>query len=141
MPAQRQASTEEEAPIRRRADGHLPVVEPDALADPDEPVAAAVAGRAARAIAGRGTPAIVAYLDAELIRGVPERYHRLGGTGVLERVGEAFLNDPVGRDIHATRQREAVAGDLQPHGQPGTPDLLQQAVETVEPRLRRQARI
>jgi len=95
----------------------------------------AVAGNGA---AGRGALAVVAYFDRQLVRGVVQRYLGLGGIGVLERVGEALLNDPVRRDVGPARQRKAITGDPQPHRQPGAPDLGQQPVETVEPWLRRQ---
>jgi hypothetical protein len=128
MPGERQARREEEAPAGGRASGHLAVVEPDTLADPDESVPVTVARR--------GAQAVVAYFDAQLVGGVLKRYHRFSGIGVLEGVGEAFLNDPVGGDVDTTRQREAIAGDTEPHGQCGAPDLFQQPAETVEAWLR-----
>jgi hypothetical protein len=67
-------------------------------------------------VAGRGTLAVVAYFDAQLVGGVLKRYHRFGGIGVPERVGEAFLNDPVGGDVDTARQREAITGDTEPDG-------------------------
>lgn len=51
---------------------HRAVVESHTLADPDEPVAAAVAAR--------GSAAVVAHLDTELIGAV--MHHRLGGIGM-----------------------------------------------------------
>jgi hypothetical protein len=51
---------------------------------------------------------------------------------VLEHVGEAFLDDPVGGDVEAARQREAISGDAQPDGQSGAACLIEQPSETVE---------
>ena len=121
---------EQEATVCLRACGHLAVVEPDPLADPDEAVAAAVTVP--------GAPAVVAYLDAQLIGRVVQRYLGFGCLCVLEHVGEAFLDDPVGGDVDPARQGELLTGNAQPHGQPGTPELFQQSVKTVEAWLRRE---
>jgi len=76
--------------------------------DPNEPVTTAVACR--------GAVAVVAHLDPQLVCGVPERDLGLGRMCVLERVGESFLDDPVG-------------GDVDPAGQlPGIPARVSSAL-------------
>jgi len=92
----------------------------------------------AAAVTVPGAPAVVAYLDAQLIGRVVQRYLGFGRLCVLEHVGEALLDDPVGGDIDPARQGELLTGNAQPHGQPGTPELFQQSVKTVEAWLRRE---
>ena len=55
---------------------------------------------------------------------------------VLERVGQALLDDPVRGEVDPARERERLAVDVQLDGQPGAADLVQQRVEAVEPGLR-----
>ena len=54
---------------------------------------------------------------------------------VLEHVGETFLDYPVGGDVDPAGQLEGITVDVQPHGEPGAPDVSQQRVKTVEARL------
>src|SRR5690242_15017719 len=54
---------------------------------------------------------------------------------VLEHVGETFLDYPVGGDVDPAGQVEGITVDVQPRGEPGTPDVLQERAKTVEPRL------
>ena len=54
---------------------------------------------------------------------------------MLERVGQALLDDAVGGEVDAAREREGLAVDVQPDGQAGAADLVQQRVEAVEARL------
>lgn len=56
----------------------------------------------------------------------------MAGAGVLERVGQAFLDDPVGRQVDRRRERERLAIDVQLDGQAGPADLVQQGAEGVE---------
>ena len=57
---------------------------------------------------------------------------------MLERVRQALLDDAIGGQVDRAREREGLAVDVQPHGQAGAADLLEQGVEPVEPGLRRQ---
>ncbi len=112
--------------------------------DPDEPVTGmtSLAERADLAgcagLAGCAALAVILYIDAQFGGRVVQRDHRLGGVGVFEHVGEALLDDPVGGDVEPAGQREAIPGDPQPDGQARSPDLVEQPVETVQPRLWRQ---
>ena len=54
---------------------------------------------------------------------------------VLEHVGETFLDYPVGGDVDPAGQVEGITVDVQPRGEPGAPDVLQERAKTVEPRL------
>ena len=109
---------------------HLAAVELDALADADQSVAVAVArGRAG---------AVVVHFDPDLVGRIPDGDLRVAGVGVLERVGETLLNNPVGGDVDPGREREALAVDAQLDGQSGAADLLEQPAEAVKAGLRRQ---
>ena len=58
--------------------------------------------------------------------------------GVLERVGEALLDDPVGGEVDALGERKRLAVDVELDREPGAADLAHQRVEAVEPGLGRQ---
>jgi len=77
-----------------------------------------------------GAPAVVAYLDAQLIGSVVQRYRGFGRLRVLEHVSEALLDDSVGGYVDPARQGELLTGNAQPHRQPGTSELFQQSVQT-----------
>ena len=62
----------------------------------------------------------------------------MAGVRVLERVGQAFLDDAIGGEVDRPREREGLAVDVQPDGKAGAADLLQQRVEAVEARLGRE---
>src|SRR5690349_24935480 len=108
--------------------GHLAAVDLDAFADADEPVPVA----STEAVARRGTDAVVAYLGSQAVGSVAHGHVGVAGAGVLERVGQALLNDPVGRQVDRRRERERLAVDVQPDGQAGPADLVQQGAEGVE---------
>jgi len=86
-------------------------------------------------VASRDAVAVIAHFDPQLVGGILKRDVGLGRMCVPERVGETFLDYPVGRDVDPAGQLEGITADVQPHGESGAPDLLQQRVETVEPRL------
>ena len=50
----------------------------------------------------------------------------VSGVGVLEHVGQAFLNDSIGGQVEGGGERERLALDMQPDGQAGPADLFQQ---------------
>jgi len=50
----------------------------------------------------------------------------VAGAGVLEHVGQAFLNDSIGGQVEGRGERERLALDMQPDGQAGPADLFQQ---------------
>jgi hypothetical protein len=60
---------------------------------------------------------------------------------MLQRVGQALLDDPVRRQIDRAWERDGVALDLEPHRQPGSTDALDQGVEALEAGLGRQIRV
>ena len=110
--------------------GHLAAVDLDPLADADEAVAEAVARPSARAV--------VAHLDLQLVGPVAEGHVGVAGARVLERVGQALLDDPVGGEVDAPRQRTGSPSTCSCTGRPGAADLLEQRVEAVEAGLRRE---
>ena len=115
-------------PSVRRPCAHLTAVDLDALADAHEPVPLAVARRAALTV--------VADLDLQLVRPIAHDHVCVAGVRVLERVGQAFLNDPIGGEVDPAWKRERLPVDVQLDGQPGAADLVQQCVEAVEAGLR-----
>ena len=79
---------------------HLAAVDLDPLADADEAVA--------EAVARRGAVAVVAHLDLQLVAARSGRSTSArAGVRVLERVGQALLDDPVGGEVERAREREA----------------------------------
>ena len=120
-----EARAEDEPAPGRRSCAHLTAVDLDALADADEPVPEAVGRRAAQTV--------VAYLDLELIRPVADGHVRVAGARVLEGVGQALLNDAVGREVDPPRERERLAVDMQLDGQTGAADLVQQESRPSRP--------
>src|SRR5205823_10347388 len=97
---------------------HLAAVDLDAFADADEPVAETVARRAALAV--------VAYLDVQLVGPVADGHFSIAGARVLERVGQALLDNSVGREVDPPWQRGGLAVDMQLDRQASASDLLQQ---------------
>ena len=114
----REARAEDEPALGGRTRAHLAAVDLDALADTDEPVPEAVALRAA--------PAVVAYLDLQLVGPVTDGHVRVAGMCVLECVRQAFLDDAIGGEVDPPREREGLAVHMEFYGQPGTTDLAQQ---------------
>ena len=55
------------------------------------------------------------------------------GSGVLEGVGECFLNQPVHRELHPFWQVGHLSADLQHGAKPRRPDLLDQLVQFRQP--------
>ena len=81
---------------------------------------------------------VVADFDLQLVRPIADDHVCVAGLRVLERVGQALLDDPIGRELDATWQRERLTVDVQLDGKPGAADLVQQCVEAVEAGLRRE---
>jgi hypothetical protein len=69
---------------------------------------------------------------------VADHHLNTGGVGVLEHVGEGFLHDPVGRQVHPRRQRHAFALGLELDRQAGVADLREELVQAGQGRLRLQ---
>ena len=107
----RGAAPEEEAAGVGCTCGHVAAVDLHPLANADEAVPEAV-GRCRARRRRRAPPrrALSAYRTATV--GVL-------GPGVLESVGEALLQDPVGRQLEPGGQRRPVRRNLQVHVQPG----------------------
>ncbi len=77
-----------------------PAVERGPFPHPDEPVCAR-----GRRQAGSLRAAVVDDLEAQGLVAVPDDAVDPGGVGVLEDIGDRFLQDPVGRQVDARRQR------------------------------------
>jgi hypothetical protein len=107
--------------------GHLAAVDLDALADADEAEAEAVVGCAASTV--------VADVDPQFVSSVADGHVGVLGVGVLERVGQAFLDDAIGGQVDGRWESDGVALDVQPDGKAGAADLFEQRVEVVEARL------
>ena len=63
--------------------------------------------------------AVVADVDLQLVGRVADVDVRVARVRVLERVGQALLDDPVGGEVERARQRDGLAVDVQPHRQAG----------------------
>jgi len=111
------------------ARAQLAVVEADPLLHADQAVPAAVSVGAVRAA--------VDDLQLEL-RGRPAHGDRgRRGAGVLDRIGERLLDDAVGGQVDAGRQRARLALDGERDGESGGARALDEAVELAHGRLRR----
>ena len=55
---------------------------------------------------------------------------------MLQNIGERLLDDPVGGDAEAVRQRSVIALDAKVHRQAGSLHLLDQHIEVLNGRLR-----
>ena len=90
-----------------------------------------------RAACAGGGPAVVAHLDLELVASVAQDHLDPGGASVAKRVRQRLLDDAVGGEVHARRQRRRLSlvadHDLEAAGAHG----LGQLVDALEPRLRR----
>src|SRR5207249_2272804 len=105
----------------------------DAFANADEAVAKAVARRA--------PCAVVANLDLELVGLVMDGDVCVARVRVLERVGQALLHDSIGREVDRPRKRESLTLDVQSYRKAGAADLVEQGVEVLEARLRRELHV
>ena len=83
----------------------------------------------------------------ERVRLVAHVHRRVRLAGVLERVGQRLLDDAVGGEVEAGRQRPRLPLHAERHGQPGLADLLAQHSPSwpspgaaSQPDLRRRAR-
>ena len=57
---------------------------------------------------------------------------------MLERIGQALLDDSIGREVDRLRNRDGLAVDVQPYGKARACDLLEQRVEPAEAGLGRE---
>src|SRR5439155_21880061 len=105
-------------------------VELDALADPDQPVPAALSAAPAGAI--------VDDLEFELAASVAENDDGVAGVCVLEHVRQRLLDDPVGREVEAGRKRLRLTLHPQLRLDSGGTRLLKEPSEIGEPWLRRE---
>ena len=92
------------------------------------------------AVARCAAVAVVPHLDPQLVRPVADDHVRVAGVRVLQRVGQALLDDPIRREVDPARKRERLTVDVQLDGQPGAADLVEQRVEAVKPGLRHKLR-
>src|SRR5439155_15088309 len=81
---------------------------------------------------------IVAHVDLHVMFSVAQRHLRAGGACVLERVPERLLNDPEGRQVDARLEPLPLSLDRQVYLQAGLAGPLDQPVELVDARLRRE---
>ena len=125
-----EARAEDEAASVRAARAHLAAEDLDTLAHAGEPVSGVVARRRPRAV--------VAHLDPHLVGRVADRHVRVAGAGVLERVGQTLLDDPVRGEVDRARQPAGLTLDVELHGQARSADLVQQRLDPVEAGLGRQ---
>ncbi|MDP9136066.1 MAG: hypothetical protein M3N56_14705 [Actinomycetota bacterium] len=102
-----------------------------ALAHPDESLAVVAGVRRRRAAA------VVGDLKFELGCAVADDDASARRAGVLERVGERLLDDPVGGQVDARSQRDGLALEPQLDRQPGAGHLLGENVEVAQARQRR----
>src|SRR5450756_2017821 len=119
---QREARADGEAALRARARLELSPEGGDSLAHAHE--AAAFAGDA-----GGDPAAAVDDLDRERVVLVTYSHRRARLAGVLERVGQRLLNDAVGGEIEAGRQRARLSHHRENHGQAALPHLRAQRLE------------
>src|SRR3954470_10982057 len=73
--------------------------------------------------------AVVRYLQLELRVAPAERDPRPRRPGVLERVRERLLHEPVGREVDARRELALVAHNLETDGEPCLSDRADQHIE------------
>src|SRR5580765_3304595 len=99
------------------------------LANADQPVA--------RSAAGPGPGSVVDDLEVELVGRVADTYACRGGAGVLERVRQRLLHDPVRREVDARGElyRRSFAHDVDRETHPG--HRLGEIRQRVQPGLRR----
>jgi hypothetical protein len=94
----------------------------------------------AEPVARRAADAVVANLELHLVGPVPDGDVGPCGVRVLERVGQALLDDSIGREVDRPWERNALAVDVQLDGEACAADLLHQRVQAVEPGLRNELR-
>ena len=104
--------------------------ERDALAKPDQPVAAAVA-------AGLGA-AVVGDLELELVLAPADGDPRARRAGVLERVRERLLDHAVRSEVDARRELRRLALDGELDRKAGFADRADEDVDGAHRRLRRE---
>src|SRR5262249_28378423 len=92
-----------------------------------------------QAPAGPGTPvgpagpvAVIAELKFHGGLGVAHHDGGPGVAGVLEGVGEAFLDDNVGSQVDACGQVHGMSFDMHGHWQPGVPDSLHERAQVAQ---------
>ena len=123
-------------PARGRPGRQASAEHRDPLAHPDE--TATLVGRLDRCGAAR--TAVVLDLDVERPHQVADRDPGSSTTGVLQRVGQALLDDPIRRELEPRIQRPPRALDRQLDGEARTPNLFDQRVQPIEPGKRLSAR-
>ena len=103
----------------------------DAFVHPDEPVP----DRCSVSTRGRAV-AVVDNRDDDLVGGVIQRHvNGRRRSGVLERVGQSFLDDSIRGQSNRSGQRPGVSGDLVGHRQAGVGDPANEGVDIVGSRL------
>ena len=80
----------------------------------------------AEAVARRTALAVVSDLDPHLVRPIADGHIRVAGARVFERVGQAFLNNSIGREIDPPWERVRLPVDVQLDGEACAAYLFQQ---------------
>ena len=81
----------------------------------------AAASTASSPLLASATTSIVAYLGPQAVGSVADGHVGVAGAGVLEHVGQAFLNDSIGGQVEGRGERERLALDMQPDRQARPP--------------------
>src|SRR5439155_1270048 len=108
----RQLGANDEAAARIAVRVEAAAIERDPLAHPDQAVATAATAR-------RRSRAVVDDLELERIFAVMDVHARARLPGVLERVRQSLLHDPVGRQLDPERELAPVALDRELDGKAG----------------------
>ena len=81
----------------------------------------------------RTSCAVVGDLELERVRSVANVDARPRLPGVLERVRQRLLDDPVGRELDPDRELAWLAFDLELDSKPGFPELVTRIGTSVSP--------
>ena len=125
---EREPGGDAEAAARPRASLERAAVERYALAHADQPVARPVA-------CAQGATAVVLDQQLQRTRQVADPDGCARRPGVLDRVCEPLLDDPVGGEVDPGREGGPLALQLELDVEAGGAGLLDELLELVEPRL------
>ena len=79
---------------------------------------------------------VVDYLKLDVVAAIANGHTHVGGSRVLERVGQRLLHDPVGGEVDAGRQQPRLALDRKLDGQTDLTHLIDERLELAEAGLR-----
>ena len=116
-------------PRRCRGGFEVAAVECDAFTHPDQAASAAIA--LARIALARAT--LVDHLDVDGPWLIREAHPGACASSVLEGIGQGFLDDPVGGQLHAGIERPAGPLHRQLDREAGGADFLDEAADALQP--------